>query len=264
MSKEISGQDVQPQNRSARVIANDNNREKTFHDIITRAATNAAEYDADVNLDEANTQALAHMQMVDDGLRVEDLRSVGVETVHRQTHSSRYSGFDNTLPESSFELTLVGGTIRGWASSTVLRSAGFLDTGKKLLKKKKLKEKNDKRTPSANKASNAKRTPDKSAKKASNGKRTPDKSTNKANNGKRTPSAKKTRHRPPASLNSSYKQRTPEQKEVPKLRVQEQRADQEEFDSKNREKLLVALRAGMEADAHNWPSRPREQIVDLW
>ena len=89
MSKQISGQDVQPRNRSARVIANDNNRDKTFHDIITHAATTAAEYDADSHLDDGNTQALAHMQMVDEELRVEDLLSYGVETVHRQTHSSR-------------------------------------------------------------------------------------------------------------------------------------------------------------------------------
>ena len=93
MSKQISGQDVQPRNRSACVIANDNNREKTFHDIITRTATTAAEYDADSYLDDANTQALAHIEMVDEGLRVEDLLSFGVETVHRQTHSSRSPGF---------------------------------------------------------------------------------------------------------------------------------------------------------------------------
>jgi hypothetical protein len=255
MSKQFSGQDVQPRNRSARVIANDNNSESIFLNIITRTATNAAKYDADAYLDDANTQGLAHMQMVDDGLRVEDLRSFGVETVHRQTHSSRSAGFDNSLPESSFEMTLAGGTIRGWVSSTVLHSAGFLDTVKKPLKKKKLKEKNDKRTPSAKKASNAKRTPDKYAKKASNAKRTPDKSAKKASNGKRTPSAKKASNgkrtdstkkesdakRTSVSLNTSYKKRTPEQKEAAKLRLQKQRAEQQEFDGKNREKLLVAL-----------------------
>jgi hypothetical protein len=248
MSRQISGKDVEPRKRSARVIANDNNREKKFLDVIQRSAATAAKYHADAYINDANTQALSHMQMVDEGLRVKDVRSFGVETVHRQTHSSRSPSFDNSLPESSFEMTLVGGTISGWVSSTLLRSAGLLDTVKKLLKKKKLKEKNDKRTLSAIKASNGKRTPDKSAKKASNGKRTL--SATKSSNAKRTP----------AGSNTLYKKRTPEQKEAAKRRVQDQRADQDEFDGKDREKLLVALRAGMEADAHNWPNAVLQEL----
>jgi hypothetical protein len=131
-------------------------------------------------------------------------------------------------------------------SSNLLRSADLLDTVRKVFKKTKLKEKNDKRTPSAIKASNGKRTP--SEKKASNAKRTP--SAKKASNGKRTP----------ARLNTSYKKRTPEQKEAAKRRLQEQRVDQDEFDGKNREELLVALRAGMEADAHNWPNAVLQEL----
>jgi hypothetical protein len=201
------------------------------------SAATAAKYDADAYSNDASTQALVHMQMMDEGLRVEDVRSFSVETVHRQTHNSR-------------------------SPSALLRSAGLLDTVKKLLKKKKLKEKNDKRTPSAINASNGKRTPDKSAKKASNAKRT--QSATKASNAKRTPdkSAKKASDakRTPAGLNASYKKRTPEQKEAAKRRVQDQRADQDEFDGKDREKLLVALRAGMEADAHNWPNAVLQEL----
>jgi hypothetical protein len=167
-------------------------------------------------------------------------------------------------------MTLVGGTTRGWVSSNLLRTAGLLDTVRKLFKKTKLKEKNDKRTPSANKASNAKRTAP--ANKANNDKRTPSANkannakrtapANKANNDKRTPSAKKASDakRTPAGRNTSYKQRTPEQKEAAKRRLQEQRAEQDEFDGKDREKLLVALRAGMEADAHNWPNAVLQEL----
>jgi hypothetical protein len=255
---------VQPRNRSARVIANDNNRENFFHDVIERTATTAAKFDVDVHINDTNTQALTHMQIVDEGLRVEDFRSFGVETLHRQTHSSRSPSFDNSLPESTFEMTLVGGTISGWVSTTSLRSAGLLDTVRKLFKKKKLKEKNDERTPSAKKVNNTKRTPDKSAKKANNAKRTPDMSAKKASNAKRTPdkSAKKASDakRTPAGLNASYKKHTPEQKEGAKRRLQDQRADQDEFDGKDREKLLVALRAGMETDAHNWPNAVFQEL----
>jgi hypothetical protein len=61
MSKQISKKDVQHRNRSSRVIANDNNREKKFHDVIERAATTAAKYDVDAYINDANTQALVHM-----------------------------------------------------------------------------------------------------------------------------------------------------------------------------------------------------------
>jgi hypothetical protein len=88
----------------------------------------------------------------------------------------------------------------------------LLDTVRKLFKKKKLKEKKDKRTP------------DKSAKKATNTKCTPDKSAKKASDAKRTP----------ADLNASYKKRTPEHKKAAKRRLQDQRADQDEFDGKDR------------------------------
>jgi hypothetical protein len=51
-----------------------------------------------------------------------------------------------------------------------------------------------------------------------------------------------------------YQKRTPDQTEATELRRQEKRAEQRELNDKNREKLLVELRAGMKADAHDWPN----------
>jgi hypothetical protein len=100
MSQQISAQDMQPRNRSARVIANENKSEQKLLDTIKRHATIAAKNGADAYLDDANNEALAHIKMVDEGLRIKDLRSFGVETVHRQTHSSRSPSFDNSLLQS--------------------------------------------------------------------------------------------------------------------------------------------------------------------
>jgi hypothetical protein len=89
---------------------------------------------------------------------VEDLQLYGVETVHRQTYKKGSRDFDESLPASSFEMTLAGGAKRGWVSKSDLLAAGYLDDARKKLKETQQMERNGKRTAQGIAAGNKKRT----------------------------------------------------------------------------------------------------------
>jgi hypothetical protein len=110
----VPKQIVKPRPVSARVATN----EARSRDAVVRAASNDAIFAADAHIDEMDAQSLAHMQQLDDPLRVEDLQLYGVETVHRQTKQPGSRDFDESLPVSSFEMTLLGGVKRGLVSKS--------------------------------------------------------------------------------------------------------------------------------------------------
>jgi hypothetical protein len=139
---------------SARVAAN----KVRSRDVVVRAASNDAVFAADAHIDEMDAQSLAHMQQFDEPLRVEDLRLYGVETVHRQTKQPGSRDFDESLPASSLEMTLLGGTKRGWVSKSDLLAAGFLDDARRKLKETHSKNNNNKRTSAKRTGENKKRT----------------------------------------------------------------------------------------------------------
>jgi hypothetical protein len=204
---------------------------KKSRDTVVRAASHDALFAADAYIDEMDAQSLTHMQQFDELLRVEDLILYGVETVHRETKQRGSRNFDESLPASSFEMTLAGGAGRGWVSKDDLRNAKYLDSTRGKLKETKQRERNGKRTSAKRAVDNKKRT-----------------------SAKRTVENKKRTAKGIAVGNKKeYQKRTPEQTDAAKLRLQEKRAEQCELNDKNREKLLVELRAGMEADAYDWP-----------
>jgi hypothetical protein len=121
---------VTPRPVSAWVATN----EARAQDAVVRAASHDALFAADAHIDEMDAQSLAHMQQFDELLRVEDLILYGVETVHRQTKQRGSRDFDESLPASSFEMTLAGGAGRGWVSKVDLRNAKYLDSTRGKLK----------------------------------------------------------------------------------------------------------------------------------
>jgi hypothetical protein len=229
---------VTPWPVSARVAA----LEKKSRDAVVRAASNDAVFAADAHTDEMDAQSLslAHMQQFDDPLRVEDLQLYDVETVHRQTKQPGSREFDESLPASSFEMTLLDGAGSDWVSKDDLLAAGFLDDARRKLKETHSKNNNNKRTSAKRTVEDKKRTAEGFA----------------VGNKKRTAKgiAVGNKKRTSAKHNEEYQKRTPEETDAAKLRLQEKRGDKRERDDKNREKLLVDLRAGIETDAYNWPN----------
>jgi hypothetical protein len=225
---------------------------KKWFDYFSKGPAIAAGSTTEGVLEDASMDAMVNMNKIDDCLRTEDLhlhgvqdamaqmhkmngrlleddvRHYGIETVHRQTYKPGSKAFDDSLPASSFEVTLKGGGhMQGWVTKSVLRSVGLYKSVSKFLNKPIKAERNTKRA-SAIKEGNDKRTPAKN--KEGNDKRTPAK--NKEGNDKRSP----------AIL------------EANKLRIRERREEEREFNGLNHEKLLVAMREGMESDAYNWPN----------
>jgi hypothetical protein len=144
----------------------------------------------------------------------------------------------------------------GWVSKSDLLAAGYLDDARKKLKETYVKNNHDKRTSAKRTVENKKRTAkgiEVGNKKRTSAKRTVENKKRTAKGievgNKKHNSAKRT-----VENKKQYQKRTPEQTDAAKLRSQKTRAEKRELDDKNREKLLVELRAGMEADAYNWPN----------